>query len=210
MTAIFSCQTRTCCCTIWTCWSILPSTTLCSCRPSWKKPSERCGGTRLHTSTAHSQIHGITQAHVLIETHVLTLAHTCTHTHTRTHTLARTHTHRHTTHCKSKTQTHSLESSHTYVLPHMHILSSRSQRHRDVGVYTRARGLASAPDRHVHVFTNEHFKGTYIDRLPGESPNDRNDRAIRVAAKWYVSHFYSFFIFFLPFKSSCNVLVFSS
>ncbi len=26
---------------------------------------------------------------------------------------------------------------------------------------------------------------TYIQAEPGESPNDRNDRAIRVAAKWY-------------------------
>lgn len=34
------------------------------------------------------------------------------------------------------------------------------------------------------MFTNEHFKGTFVERLSGESPNDRNDRAIRVAAKW--------------------------
>lgn len=26
---------------------------------------------------------------------------------------------------------------------------------------------------------------TYIKQEPGESPNDRNDRAIRVAAQWY-------------------------
>ena len=29
---------------------------------------------------------------------------------------------------------------------------------------------------------------TYIERNPGESTNDRNDRAIRVATKWYNAH----------------------
>lgn len=29
---------------------------------------------------------------------------------------------------------------------------------------------------------------TYIERLADESPNDRNDRAIRTAAAWYASH----------------------
>lgn len=29
---------------------------------------------------------------------------------------------------------------------------------------------------------------TFIEREPGESANDRNDRAIRVAAKWYSEH----------------------
>lgn len=33
-------------------------------------------------------------------------------------------------------------------------------------------------------FTRE----TYTEREPGESANDRNDRAIRVAAKWYSQH----------------------
>lgn len=29
---------------------------------------------------------------------------------------------------------------------------------------------------------------TFIEREPGESANDRNDRAIRVAAQWYREH----------------------
>lgn len=29
---------------------------------------------------------------------------------------------------------------------------------------------------------------TFIEREPGESANDRNDRAIRVAVKWYNQH----------------------
>ena len=32
------------------------------------------------------------------------------------------------------------------------------------------------------------FRETFIEREPGESANDRNDRAIRVAAKWYSEH----------------------
>lgn len=34
-----------------------------------------------------------------------------------------------------------------------------------------------------------HFsRETFIEREPGESSNDRNDRAIRVAARWYSEH----------------------
>jgi len=32
------------------------------------------------------------------------------------------------------------------------------------------------------------FRETYIEREPGEKINDRNDRAIRVAVKWYNNH----------------------
>lgn len=32
------------------------------------------------------------------------------------------------------------------------------------------------------------YRDTYIERGPGEKPNDRNDRAIRKAASWYASH----------------------
>lgn len=46
----------------------------------------------------------------------------------------------------------------------------------------------TAAARRFYVFTNEHFRPTYVDRKPNESPNDRNDRAIRVAAAWYASH----------------------
>jgi len=39
-----------------------------------------------------------------------------------------------------------------------------------------------------YVFVNEHHKNTYVERKPGESANDRNDRAIRVACQWYQKH----------------------
>lgn len=32
------------------------------------------------------------------------------------------------------------------------------------------------------------FRETFIEREPGESANDRNDRAIRMASKWYSQH----------------------
>lgn len=32
------------------------------------------------------------------------------------------------------------------------------------------------------------LRDTFIEREQGESANDRNDRAIRVAAKWYTNH----------------------
>lgn len=31
-------------------------------------------------------------------------------------------------------------------------------------------------------------RATFVEREQGESANDRNDRAIRVAAKWYTEH----------------------
>ena len=41
---------------------------------------------------------------------------------------------------------------------------------------------------------------TYIEGNPGESPNDRNDRAIRVCAAWYQSHAKDV-------SDSCNVIM---
>ena len=31
-------------------------------------------------------------------------------------------------------------------------------------------------------------RDTYVERKPGESANDRNDRAIRTACSWYQTH----------------------
>ena len=43
--------------------------------------------------------------------------------------------------------------------------------------------LAWQRDRYQHGLSA--CRDTYITAEPGESPNDRNDRAIRVAAAWY-------------------------
>eukprot|EP00041_Stephanoeca_diplocostata_P024526 m.624315 g.624315 ORF g.624315 m.624315 type:complete len:632 (-) comp22545_c0_seq79:2862-4757(-) len=61
-------------------------------------------------------------------------------------------------------------------------------RHRDMAIYTRVRSMIANPAKQTHVFTNEHFSGTFIEKRTGESPNDRNDRAIRTAAQWYTEH----------------------
>lgn len=38
------------------------------------------------------------------------------------------------------------------------------------------------------IFLSFTFRETYIEQKQGENSNDRNDRAIRVAAKWYNEH----------------------
>ncbi|GFU03397.1 exosome complex exonuclease RRP44 [Nephila pilipes] len=61
-------------------------------------------------------------------------------------------------------------------------------RHRHSPAYNRLREVLSNSDRHFYAFTNEHHRHTYTERKPGESANDRNDRAIRNATKWYQEH----------------------
>jgi len=43
-------------------------------------------------------------------------------------------------------------------------------------------------EKQIFKFSNEHHKDTYIERTASETPNDKNDRAIRVAANWYKQH----------------------
>ncbi|XP_033863792.3 exosome complex exonuclease RRP44 [Acipenser ruthenus] len=61
-------------------------------------------------------------------------------------------------------------------------------RHRSAPVYKRIKDVIHNVERHFYTFTNEHHRETYIEQAQGESANDRNDRAIRVAAKWYSEH----------------------
>ncbi|XP_076244346.1 exosome complex exonuclease RRP44-like protein Dis3 [Calliopsis andreniformis] len=61
-------------------------------------------------------------------------------------------------------------------------------KHRSSNVYKKLKDIISNTHRRFYVFVNEHHKDTYIARNPGESANDRNDRAIRVATKWYNEH----------------------
>ncbi|XP_072850829.2 exosome complex exonuclease RRP44 isoform X2 [Pogona vitticeps] len=61
-------------------------------------------------------------------------------------------------------------------------------RKRSAPVYKRIRDVIANPEKHFYSFTNEHHKETYIEQEQGENSNDRNDRAIRVAAKWYNDH----------------------
>ena len=51
--------------------------------------------------------------------------------------------------------------------------------------YERLRAMCVDPAKRFFVFANEHHRETYVKASPGESPNDRNDRAIRVATQFY-------------------------
>ncbi|KAL0431035.1 UNVERIFIED_CONTAM: Exosome complex exonuclease RRP44A, partial [Sesamum radiatum] len=61
-------------------------------------------------------------------------------------------------------------------------------KNKNLSVYNRLRALCSNPQRRFFVFSNEYHKDTYVKIESGETPNDRNDRAIRVAARWYQNH----------------------
>ncbi|OVA00648.1 Ribonuclease II/R [Macleaya cordata] len=61
-------------------------------------------------------------------------------------------------------------------------------KNKNLSVYNRLRALCSNSLRKYFVFSNEHHKDTYVKAMVGESPNDRNDRAIRVATDWYQRH----------------------
>ncbi|XP_029642031.1 exosome complex exonuclease RRP44 [Octopus sinensis] len=61
-------------------------------------------------------------------------------------------------------------------------------KNRNIAAYKRLQDLISHPDKHFYIFSNEFHQSTYIEREAGESSNDRNDRAIREATKWYQEH----------------------
>lgn len=61
-------------------------------------------------------------------------------------------------------------------------------RHRSLAIYNRVRALISEPDKKFYVFSNEHHRETFARKDRKETPNDRNDRAIRTAVKWYEGH----------------------
>ena len=51
--------------------------------------------------------------------------------------------------------------------------------------YERLRAMCRDKGKRFFVFSNEHHRETYARDEPGETPNDRNDRAIRLAAAFY-------------------------
>jgi exosome complex exonuclease DIS3/RRP44 len=57
-----------------------------------------------------------------------------------------------------------------------------------VSCYQRLVQLLNSPERRFFCFVNEYHKDTFVQRLDNESANDRNDRAIRHACKYYKSH----------------------
>jgi exosome complex exonuclease DIS3/RRP44 len=61
-------------------------------------------------------------------------------------------------------------------------------RNRSLPLYNRLIGLTKSEDKRFYVFFNDFRLETYIPREVGETINDRNDRAVRRAVKWYSEH----------------------
>ena len=61
-------------------------------------------------------------------------------------------------------------------------------KNRSLPLYNRVIALTRSEDKHVYVFFNDFRLETYIVREAGESINDRNDRSVRRAVKWYAEH----------------------
>ena len=56
-------------------------------------------------------------------------------------------------------------------------------KHRDLRAFKRIQAMCGDSERHCLIFSNEHHRMTYVERVAEESVNDRNDRAIRAAAR---------------------------
>ncbi|KAF3901418.1 hypothetical protein AA313_de0210258 [Arthrobotrys entomopaga] len=61
-------------------------------------------------------------------------------------------------------------------------------KNQSLPLYNRLVSLTKSDEKRFYVFHNEFRQETHVRRGPEESINDRNDRAIRVACKWYQWH----------------------
>ncbi|KAK7739446.1 exosome catalytic subunit dis3 [Diaporthe eres] len=61
-------------------------------------------------------------------------------------------------------------------------------RNRSLPLYNRLIGLTKSDEKRFYVFFNEFRLETHVAREPGETVNDRNDRAVRKAVAWYGEH----------------------
>ena len=61
-------------------------------------------------------------------------------------------------------------------------------KNRSLPLYHRLVALTKNEDKRFYVFFNDFRLETYVNRDPGESINDRNDRAVRRACTWYSEH----------------------
>ncbi|KAI6785964.1 uncharacterized protein J7T54_006303 [Emericellopsis cladophorae] len=61
-------------------------------------------------------------------------------------------------------------------------------RNRSLPLYNRLLGLTKSEDKRFYVFFNDFRQETFVNRDPDETVNDRNDRAVRQALKWYGQH----------------------
>ena len=61
-------------------------------------------------------------------------------------------------------------------------------KNRSLPLYHRLIALTKNEGKRFYVFFNEFRKETHVPRDPGETINDRNDRAVRKAVEWYNQH----------------------
>lgn len=61
-------------------------------------------------------------------------------------------------------------------------------KNRSLSIYHRLVNLTQNEDRRFYIFFNDFRQETYVTRNHGETINDRNDRAVRRAVKWYREH----------------------
>lgn len=59
---------------------------------------------------------------------------------------------------------------------------------RNKAIYTRLQRMLSDDDKCCYVFANDRHEQTHCLQQKDETPNDFNDRCIRVAAQWYARH----------------------
>ncbi|KAF2070189.1 hypothetical protein CYY_008494 [Polysphondylium violaceum] len=65
-------------------------------------------------------------------------------------------------------------------------------KNQNKSIFNRIRDIIKEPTRRFYVYSNEYSQYTAINRETGETPNDRNDRAIRHATEWYRSHLHKY------------------
>eukprot|EP00375_Theileria_parva_P003334 XP_766016.1 mitotic control protein Dis3 [Theileria parva strain Muguga] len=70
-------------------------------------------------------------------------------------------------------------------------------RRRSLTQYNRLKKLVKNSDRTFYVFSNENFRDTFVEELPGESVSERDQRAILQCAYWYSNHLPNLQILFL-------------
>ncbi|RAH72054.1 exosome catalytic subunit DIS3 [Aspergillus aculeatinus CBS 121060] len=64
-------------------------------------------------------------------------------------------------------------------------------RNQSLPLYNRLLALIKTDEKRFYLFFNEFRLETHVRRGPDESINDRNDRAVRAVAKWYMGHLLS-------------------
>ena len=72
----------------------------------------------------------------------------------------------------------------TVVIPHTVMEETKNQ---SLSIYRRLRKLLSDKSKEFVYFPNENHKDTFVERIDGETINDRNDRSIRKVVDWYRS-----------------------